>query len=96
MNVCLDKYFEAKIFTVWNKTLKSAKIFTLEKLRLYGKFNLHKCKVLFFGIQVNIKNIYSMSCTHEEHQLDGIEEDNDLGVLFNSSLKFANQSKNST
>ena len=31
-----------------------------------------------------------MSCTSEEHQLDGIEEENDLGVLFNSSLKFGN------
>ena len=30
-----------------------------------------------------------MSCTSEKHQLDGIEE-NDLGVLFNSSLKFGN------
>ena len=28
--------------------------------------------------------------TSEEHQLDGIEEENDLGVLFNSSLKFGN------
>ena len=52
-------------------------------------FNLHKCKVLSFGIQVNIRNIKYMSCaTSEEHQLDGIEEENDLGVLFNSSLKF--------
>ena len=31
-----------------------------------------------------------MSCTSEEHQLDGIEEENDLGLLFNSSLKFGN------
>ena len=31
-----------------------------------------------------------MSCTSEEHQLDGIEEEDDLGVLFNSSLKFGN------
>ena len=29
-----------------------------------------------------------MSCTGEVHQLDGIEEENDLSVLFNSSLKF--------
>ena len=29
-----------------------------------------------------------MSCTDEDHQLNGIEEENDLGVLFNSSLKF--------
>ena len=29
-----------------------------------------------------------MPCTSEEDQLDGIEEDNDLGVLFNASLKF--------
>ena len=53
-------------------------------------FNLHKCKVLSFGIQVNIRNIYSMSCTSKEHQLDGIEAENDLGVLFNSFLKFRN------
>ena len=53
-------------------------------------FNLHKCKVLSFGIQVSVRNIYSMSCTSEEHLLDGIEEENDLGVLFNSSLKFGN------
>ena len=53
-------------------------------------FNLHKCKVLSFGIQVNVRNIYSMSCTSEEHLLDGIEEENDLGVLFISSLKFGN------
>ena len=39
LNVCLDKYFEAKIFTVWNKTSKSAKIFTLEKFRLYGSIS---------------------------------------------------------
>ena len=52
-------------------------------------FNLHNCKVLSFGIQVNIKNtlLYSMSCSGEDHQLDGIEEENDLGVLFNTSLK---------
>ena len=55
-------------------------------------FNLHKCKVSSFGIQINIKNIiilYSMSCmcTGEDHQLDGIEKENDLCVLFNSSLK---------
>ena len=31
-----------------------------------------------------------MSCTSEEHLLDGIEEEDDLGVLFNSSLKFGN------
>ena len=53
-------------------------------------FNLRKCKVLSFGIQVNVRNIYSMSCTSEEHLLDGIEEENNLGVLFNSSLKFGN------
>ena len=53
-------------------------------------FNLHKCKVLSFGIQVNIKNIYSMSCTSEDHQSDGIDEENDLVVLFNSFLKFGN------
>ena len=27
-------------------------------------------------------------CSEEDHQLDGIEEENDLDVLFNSSLKF--------
>ena len=50
-------------------------------------FNLHKCKVLSFGIQVNI---FCHVATSEEHQLDGIEEENDLGVLFNSFLKFGN------
>ena len=39
---------------------------------------------------ITVSNIYSMSCTSEEHLLDGIEEENDLGVLFNSSLKFGN------
>ena len=52
-------------------------------------FNLHKCKVLSFGIQINIKNACSMSCTDEDHKLDGAEE-NDLGVLLNSSLKCGN------
>ena len=43
-------------------------------------FNLHKCKVLsWYSSQYNImRNIYSMSCTSEEHQLNGIEEENDL------------------
>ena len=36
MYVCLDKNFEAKIFAVWDKTSKSAKIFTLKKFWLYG------------------------------------------------------------
>ena len=37
LNVCLDKYFiiEVKIFTAWDKTLKSAKVFTLEILVVY-------------------------------------------------------------
>ena len=35
LNVCLDKYFEVKIFTVWDKTVKPAKIFALEKFKLY-------------------------------------------------------------
>ena len=45
-------------------------------------FNLHKCKVLSFGVQVSIKNIYSMSYTGEDMELRR------MGVLFNSSLKF--------
>ena len=51
-------------------------------------FNLHKCKVLSLGIQVNYKNICSMLSTGEDHQLDGVEEEKDLGVLFSPSLKF--------
>ena len=52
-------------------------------------FNLHKCKSLSFGIQVNIQNIYSMlSDTEEVHYLDRVEEERDLGVLFSHSLKF--------
>ena len=39
-------------------------------------FNLHKCKSLSFGIQVNIQNIYSMlSDTEEDHYLDRVEEE---------------------
>ena len=56
-------------------------------------FNLHKCKILSFGIQVNIKNIYSMSCTSE---VDGIEDENDLGVLFNSPEIWKPYQQNST
>ena len=42
-------------------------------------FNLHKCKSLSFGIQVNIQNIYSMlSDTEEDHYLDRVEEERDL------------------
>ena len=29
-----------------------------------------------------------MSCSEEDHRLDGIEEENDLDVLFDPSLKF--------
>ena len=51
--------------------------------RWLTNFNLHKCKSLSFGIQVNIQNIYSMlSDTEEDHYLDRVEEERDLGVLF--------------
>ena len=40
-------------------------------------FNLHKCKVLSFGIQVNIKNILCHALHGEDHQLDGIKEENE-------------------
>ena len=52
-------------------------------------FNLHKCKSLSFGIQVNIKNMYSMlTNTTEDHHLERVEEEWDLDVLFSHSLKF--------
>ena len=57
-------------------------------------FNLHKCKSLSFGIQVKIKNIYSMlSNTAEDHHLERVEEERDLGVLFSHSLKFGDHIK---
>ena len=38
---------------------------------------------------INIQNIYSMlSDTEEDHYLDRVEEERDLGVLFSHSLKF--------
>ena len=54
-------------------------------------FTLQKCKVLSFGIQVNRKNmaIFYVMYTDEDHQLDGIEE-NDLDLLLNSFVKFGN------
>ena len=46
-------------------------------------FNLHKCRSLSFGIQVNIQNIYSMlSDTEEDHYLDRVEEERDLARCF--------------
>ena len=54
--------------------------------RWLTSFNLHKCKVLSFGIKVDIKNTYLMLSTDKDHQLDRVEEEKDLGVLFNSSL----------
>ena len=56
-------------------------------------FNLHKCKVLSFGIKVPIKSIYMMLCSDQRHQLDRVEEEKDLGVLFSSTLKFSNHIK---
>ena len=38
--------------------------------------------MLSFGVQVNVRNIYSMSCTGEDVELRR------MGVLFNPSLKF--------
>ena len=47
---------------------------------------------LAFGIYLFdvMRTIRIALLTSEEHQLDGIEQENDLGVLFNSSLKFGN------
>ena len=46
-------------------------------------FNLHKCKSLSFGIQINFKNIYSMlSDSAEDHHLKRVEEERDLVFLF--------------
>ena len=49
-------------------------------------FNLHKCKVLSFGIQVNIKNIaifYVMHCMMKIISwMESKRRMNNLGVLF--------------
>ena len=44
-----------------------------------------------FGIQVKIKNM--LSNTAEDHHLERVEEERDLGVLFSHSLKFGDHIK---
>ena len=61
--------------------------------RWLTNFNLHKCKVLSFGMQATIKRKYVMLSSGEDHQLNRVEEEKDLGVLFNTNLKFSNHIK---
>ena len=55
-------------------------------------FNSSKCKVFSLGTQVSIVNAYSMSYPDGLHQLIRSrveEEEEDLGVLLSSTLKFS-------
>ena len=55
-------------------------------------FNVDKCKVLHFG-QKNLSHQYTMYSLGKDKPITAVEEEKDLGILFDKKLRFSNHIK---
>ena len=82
------KLFSALLSNTTNTLINDLKVMEEWSEKFQMRFHPEKCHVMHIGNN-NPRQEYSMSCGDQQHTLDAVSSEKDLGILIDEKLKFS-------